>query len=443
MPGFTESEAHALLERVLKLSKAETCESNLNGNAGGNIRYARNSVSTAGATQDTQLVVQSSFGQRVGVATINEFDDASLEKAVRRSEELARLAPEDPEFVGPMGQQTYVTTDCFVEGTAGITPEYRTKVAASSINPSKEQGCVAAGYLQDGSVWQAMMNTAGLFAYHKETNLNFSLTVRSDDGTGSGYVIRDFNDVSRFDPDRASGIALEKAIASREAKAIEPGKYTVILEPEASVDLIQNMVFNIDARSADEGRSFMSKPGGGTKLGEKLLDERITIYTDPAHRDAPTSPWGQDGRPNQKITWVENGVMKNLYYSRYWAKKQDKPAIPFPSNIIIQGGDATIEDLVRDTSRGVLMTRSWYIRFVDPQTVLCTGLTRDGTFYIEDGKIKHAIKNLRWNESPVIMLNNVDALGKQERVVGEAGVPSLIPAMRLRDFTFTSLSDAV
>jgi predicted Zn-dependent protease len=173
------------------------------------------------------------------------------------------------------------------------------------------------------------------------------------------------------------------------------------------------------------------------------LDERVTITSDPTDPDAPTSPWGQDGRANPKTVWIENGVVKNMYYSRYWAQKQGKDAIPFPANIVMKGGDASLEDLVRDTSRGILVTRSWYIRFVDPQTVLCTGLTRDGTFYIEDGKIKHAVKNLRWNESPVIMLNNVDALGRPERVVGEQGVPSLIPAMRLRDFTFTSLSDAV
>jgi len=302
---------------------------------------------------------------------------------------------------------------------------------------------VAAGFLQDGSIWQAMMNTSGLFAYHKETNANFTLTVRTEDGTGSGYVIRDYNDIGRFDADKASAIALEKAMASRDAKAIEPGKYTVVLEPEASVDLIQRMVVAMDARSADEGRSFLSKAGGGNKQGEKLYDERIQLYTDPTHPDLPVSPWGQDGRPITKTSWIEDGVVKNLWYSRYWAQKQGKEALSFPGNIIVKGGDATTEELIRDTKRGILMTRSWYIRQVDPQTVLHTGLTRDGTFYIEDGQIKYAIKNLRWNESPVIMLNNLDALGKQERVVGEFNIPSLIPAMRLRDFTFTSLSDAV
>ena len=444
MPGFTESEARALLERVLKLSKAETCETNLNGNAGGNVRYARNAVSTSGSTEDTQLVVQSSFGQRVGVAQVNEFDDASIEKCVRRSEELAKLAPEDPEFVPPLAQQKYLDdTQCFVDATANITPAYRATVAAAGITPSKKNGCVAAGFLQDGSVWNAMMNTSGLFAYHKETNANFTLTVRTEDGTGSGYVIRDYNDIGRFDADKASGIALEKAMASRDAKAIEPGKYTVVLEPEASVDLIQRMVVAMDARSADEGRSFLSKAGGGNKQGEKLYDERIQLYTDPTHPDLPVSPWGQDGRPITKTSWIEDGVVKNLWYSRYWAQKQGKEALSFPGNVIVKGGDATTEELIRDTKRGILMTRSWYIRQVDPQTVLHTGLTRDGTFYIEDGQIKYAIKNLRWNESPVIMLNNLDALGKQERVVGEFNIPSLIPAMRLRDFTFTSLSDAV
>jgi predicted Zn-dependent protease len=251
-------------------------------------------------------------------------------------------------------------------------------------------------------------------------------------------VTRDYNDVAKLDPAKVSGIALEKAVASRNARAIEPGKYTVILEPEASVELIQDMMFSMAARQADEGRSFLSAPGGGTKLGQKLVDERVTIYSDPANPEVPTSAWGGDGRPFVRMPWIEKGVVKNMFYSRFWAQKQGKEATPAPPNLIMEGGDASLEQLIRETTRGILLTRTWYIRFVDPQTLLLTGLTRDGTFYVENGEIKHAIKNLRFNESPVIMLNNIDALGKPERVRG-----NLIPPMRVRDFTFTSLSDAV
>lgn len=444
MAAFTAAEARALMERALRLSKADACEVNLNANAGGNIRYARNTVNTAGAVQDTQLVIQSNFGKRSGVVTLNEFDDAAIERAVRRSEELAHLAPEDDEFMGPMGQQPYVQTKAYFDNVAGITPEYRAQVAANSINPAKTKGCTAAGFLQDGSQWAAMMNSAGLFAYHRSTGANFSVTVRTDDATGSGYATRECNDLAKFDVDAASTIAVEKAIASRDARAIEPGKYTVILEPEAGINLIANLIFNLAARNADEGRSFLAKPGGGTKLGEKIVDERVQIWSDPAHPDVPTSPWQGDGRANERTSWIENGVVKNMFYSRYWADKKGVKALPFPPNLVMNGGTATTEELIRDTARGVLVTRTWYIRNVDPQTVLVTGLTRDGTFFIENGKIKHAIKNFRFNESPIIMLNNLDALGKQQRVSGsDAGITTMMPVLRVRDFTFSSLSDAV
>jgi predicted Zn-dependent protease len=444
MAPLTPDQARALMGKALRLSKADACEINLNANAGGNIRYARNSVTTAGATEDVQMVVQSNFGKRSGTVTINEFDDATIERAVHRSEELAHLAPEDEEFMPPMGQQQYVTTQAYFDNIANLTPEHRTQVAANSINPAKAKDCTAAGFLQDGAQWQAMMNSAGLFAYHRSTQANFSVTVRANDGTGSGYATREANDLTKFDVDTASRIALEKAAASRNPQAIEPGKYTVILEPEAGINLLANLIFNLNARSADEGRSFMAKAGGGTKVGEKLVDERVHVWSDPAHPAIPTSPWQGDGRPNERTDWIAAGVAKNLYFSRYWAQKKGVKATPFPPNLIMDGGTATTEELIRDTSRGVLVTRTWYIRSVDPQTVLVTGLTRDGTFFIENGQIKHAIKNFRFNESPVIMLNNLDALGRQQRVSGsDAGITSLMPVMRIRDFTFTSLSDAV
>jgi predicted Zn-dependent protease len=429
---------------VLSFSKADECEVSLNGGTTGNIRYARNNVSTSGITKNVTLVVQSSFGKKVGTATVNEFDDASLEKVVRRAEELARLAPENPEHVGVLEPQTYGQSKGFFQSTASIQPELRTEAAATSIELARSNNLVAAGFLQDQTGFTSMMNSKGLFAYHTNTGVNFSLTVRTESGNGSGYVSRGYSDVSKLNVARASQIAVDKAANSVGAKAIEPGKYTVILEPAAAVVLLENLFSNLDARSADEGRSFLSKPGGGTKLGEKLVDERVTFYSDPFNTELPTSPWAQDGRPQEKVTWVEKGVLKNLPYSRFWAQKKGVKAIPTPDGVIMAGGDASLEDLIKSTSKGILVTRLWYIREVDPQTLLLTGLTRDGTFYIENGKIKHPIKNFRFNESPVIMLNNLEALGKPERVVsGESEFNYLIPPMKIRDFTFSSLSDAV
>jgi len=444
MSILTKDQAQALLKKVLSYSKADECEVNLNGTDSANIRYARNSVSTSGKVSQTQLVVSSAFGKKLGVATINEFDDASLEKVVRRSEELAQLAPENPEFVSFLGPQKYADSKTYVPATANITPRLRSDLVAQSLQVAKEGKAVAAGFLEDNNGYAAMANSRGLFAYNTSTNTNFSVTVRTEDGRGSGYATRGYNDVIKLDTKKATQIATEKALKSAEAKAIEPGKYTVILEPAAVAVLLENIFFRLDARQADEGRSFLSKAGGGTRLGEKLVDERVNIYSEPLNPELPTSTWSGDGRPQEKVSWIEKGVIKNLSYSRYWAEKKGVKAVPGPDAAIMEGGTKSLEELIAGTKKGVLVTRLWYIRDVDPQSLLLTGLTRDGTFYIENGKIQYPIKNFRFNESPIIMLNNLEELGKVERTVSvESNQNYLLPPLKVRDFTFSSLSDAV
>lgn len=444
---LSKDEARNILQKTIAFSKANGCEATITEQVVGNIRYARNTVTTAGKSTDTSINITSYFGKRAGVATVNEFDDASLERGVRASEELARLAPENPEFMEPLGPQNYAESKAYFDTTAKISAEFRAQAAYDSITPASKVDVTAAGYLEDGAVVTAMMNSKGLYAYNAATGANFTVTMRSNDGTGSGWVQRDHNDISKINIAEASKIAIDKALQSRNAKAIEPGKYTVILESQAAGDLIQTMFFSMDARSADEGRSFLSKKGGGTKLGEKIVDERVNIYTDPFHPDAPSATWSQDGVPIKKMDVIKKGVVSNLFYDRYWASQKNVAPVPQPANLIMEGGNASLEDMIKDTKRGVLVTRLWYIRSVDPQTQLYTGLTRDGVFYIENGKIKHPVKNFRFNESPVIMLNNLETLGKQNRLgsgFGQfVGGTFLVPNMKVRDFTFTSLSDAV
>jgi predicted Zn-dependent protease len=437
MAIYTKEEARQIMEKALSFSTADACVINMGGSESGNIRYARNTVTTSGHRSNQTLAVEASFGKKSGTATVDEFDDESLESVVKRAEELAKLAPENPEFMAPLGPQTYDESISFVESTANISPEYRAEVAAKSINPASEKDVTAAGFLNDSAGFSAMMNSSGLFAYNKSTDVDFTVTMRTNDGTGSGWVTRDYNDVKKFNPEEAAKVAIDKAVMSREARAIEPGKYTVILEPAASVDLLRNMSGAFNARTADEGRSFMSKDNG-TKMGEKIVDERVNIWSDPLHPDVPTSTWNGEGMPLKKMKWIENGVVKNLAYSRYWAEQKGVDPVPYPSNFIMEGGDASREELIKSTKRGILVTRLWYIRSVDPQTLLYTGLTRDGTFYIENGEIRYPVKNFRFNESPIIMLNNLETLGEQVRING-----NLIPYMKVRDFTFTSLSDAV
>jgi len=438
MAILSKEEAQAILKKVVGFSKAEFCEVSLRGSDGGNIRYARNAVSTAGQISTMSLGVSSTFGKKTGSATINEFDDASLEKVVRRAEELAMLAPENPEFMPLLGPATFDESKTFNANTAAMTPDTRAEMVGKSLSVSKAAGLDAAGFLENSTSFNAIMNSKGLFAYNKGTNVSFSVTVRNKQGTGSGYVEQDFNDLSKMDTLALSKIAAGKANGSAGAKAIEPGKYTVILEPLAASDMLGNMFRGFDARSADEGRSFMSKKGGGTRLGEQLFSENVNIYSDPLNAEVPSSTWSGDGLPLKRTQWVDKGVVKNLSYSRYWAAQKNVQPLPFSRSIVMEGGTQSLEELIKSTEKGILVTRFWYIRSVDPQTLLLTGLTRDGTFYIENGEIKFPIKNFRFNESPVIMLNNVEALGKPVRTGS-----GLIPPMKIRDFTFTSLSDAI
>jgi len=438
MAILSKEEAQAILTKVLSFSTADECVASLGGSDEGNIRYANNAVSTAGAASTMSLSVSSVYGKRVGSASVNEFDDASLKKAVERSEELARLSPENPEYMPMLGPQTYDESPSYVQQTAAIDPAVRADMVAQSIAVSKAEQLEAAGFLNNSTGFRAMMNSKGLFAYNRSTDVSFSVTIRNQEGTGSGYTSNSYNDVSKLDTLAMSKIAAQKAKTSAGAKAIEPGKYTVILEPLAVSDLVGWILRGFDARSADEGRSFMSKKGGGTRLGEQLFDERITIYSDPLNPDLPTSTWDGDGLPVKKTTWVENGVVKSLSYSRYWAAQKGVDPLPSARGMIIPGGTSSLEEMIRSTERGILVTRFWYIRSVDPQSLLLTGLTRDGTFYIENGQIQFPIKNFRFNESPIIMLNNVEDLGKAERS-GDI----IVPPMKIRDFTFTSLSDAI
>ena len=442
MKQLNQEQAKAICDKVMAFAKADECRVTINGSRTGNIRYAQNSVSTAGLNEDMQLSVSVAFGKRQGTATLNEFDDASLEKVVRRAEDVARLAPENPEFMPVVGKQAFKPSATYARATAAIDPDFRAQVAEYSIAESRKKGLVAAGFFVDTTGFEAVANSSGVFGYQTFTDLNFTVTARTEDGRGSGWVTRNGNDAAKFDAREASQVAIEKALRSVDAKAIEPGRYTVILEPAASADILSFMFRAFDARQADEGRSFLSKKGGGNRLGEKMFDEQVNLWTDPWDAQAPVRPWDPASMlARERTDIIKGGKIESLEYSDFWAKTKGVRARGRPGNIIMAGGGKSVAELVATTKKGVLVTRTWYIRSVDPQSLLVTGLTRDGTFYIENGKVAYPIKNFRFNESPVTMLNNIDELGATQ-VLGE-GRRSVVPAMKLRDFNFTSLSDAV
>ena len=445
MKLLNQEEAKRICDRVIGFSKADECRVVINGARTGNIRYAQNSVSTAGLNEDMQLTVSVAFGKRQGTVTLNEFDDKSLERAVRRAEDVARLAPENPEFMPAIGKQVYKASNTFVKSTAAIDPEFRADVATHSIVAGRKNKLLTAGYFVDNTGFETIANSNGVFAHQEYTDLSFTCTARTEDGRGSGWVTRSANDARRFDPREASAVAIEKALRSVEAKALEPGRYTVILEPAATSELIGRMFGQMDARRADEGRSFLSKKGGGNRLGEKLFDEQVNVWADPWDKDVPVRPWDtQSMLPRERTDIIKNGRIVSLDYSLFWANKQKARAIGRHGNMIMAGGTKSLDEMIASTKKGIVVTRTWYIRSVDPQSLLLTGLTRDGTFYVENGKIKHPVKNFRFNESPVAMLNNLDEMGKPQIVGGdEVNYQMVIPPMKIRDFNFTSLSDAV
>ena len=444
---ISREEAEAITRRALSFSTADDARVNLQSATRGNTRFARNQISTAGDAYDANVTITSAFGKKVASATTNRFDDEALRAVVQTSERLARLVPEDPEYLGELGPQQYVRSANYFESTANLTPEQRAAAVRAITDPADRQGLISTGFLDIAVGSRAVATKKGLFAYETATASNLTTTVRTPDGTGSGWAGVGQNDWTRLNPAELGERAIRKAQLSRNPRAVEPGKWTVVLEPTAAANLVQLLVGSMDARQADEGRSFFSKAGGGNKLGEKVVDPRVTIVSDPASPEAPASGFNGVGLPNRRMVWVENGTVANLGYSRFWAQKQGKEPTGFADGFRMAGGNSSVEEMIRSTERGLLVTRLWYIRSVDPRTILFTGLTRDGTFLIENGSITSAVKNLRWNESPVFMLNNVEMLSPPVRVSagesGDVGSPVLVPAIKARDFTFTSLSDAV
>jgi predicted Zn-dependent protease len=445
---LTRDELQGIAERGLKHSTADGCSINVFSTVTGNTRFAANQLATAGDVTDTNVTITSSFGPKHAVVQINDISDDAVAAAVAKSEALAKLSPDDPDAMPPLGPQQYPTVDAYFESTATVTPEQRARAALTALQPARassgDQATVAAGYIVVGTQASLLANKAGLSAFHRSTDANYTLTVRTADGTGSGWAGGDDRDWTKIDPQAIASHALEKARRSRNAVAVEPGRYTVVLEPQAVGDLVQLLQFFIDARQADEGRSPFVNPSGGSKIGQKVADASVTLFSDPADPQLLSRPHDADGYPLGRQLWIDKGVLTNLSYTRFWAKKQGKPFTGIPGSLKLAGGTASLDDMIKGTERGILVTRLWYLRPVDPRTALFTGLTRDGTYLIEHGAVTHPVKNFRFNDSPIFLLNNVEAMSAPLRLAGtEAGGDVAMPAVKSHDFNFTSLSDAV
>ena len=464
--GWTRQQAKALADQILSYSKARECEVALEELRAGYTRFAANDITTSGTSRTLNISVTSRDGRRSGTSHASDNDPSVLKSTVRRSEELMEASSEDNEYVEGLEPQKYPEIRAFYEETDNASAKDRAAGVKKAIDLSRSKGLEASGFLETISRWDAIANKKKNFGFHASTTTRFSNTMRTADGTGSGWAGTAGPRFGQIPTQALVERAARKAETSAGARDLAPGKYPVILEPAAVADLMGSLIQAMSRRAADEGRSFMSKSGGGNRIGEKLFADAVTIRSDPFDPRVPGRPWsgggggaggrggglgfggfGQNagaGEPVRKVTWIEKGVVKTLSVDHHWAAKTKTPPIPFPGSLIMSGGSGSVEDLVAQTERGLLITHFFYIRTVNPQSVALTGLTRDGVWLVENGKIVHAVNNFRFNESPVNLLKNVDALSEAIPTAGGFGGGGMVvPGVRAKEFTFTSKSDAV
>ena len=447
---LTEQEARELTKKLLSYVKADDAVVTVASENYSHLRFAANAFTTSGARENTTANVVVWIDRKRGSSSANEVDDESLKAIVAEAQELARISPVDREYLPTLGPQTYQPVSGYVESTSNISLQDRAREINDVIARCEKAGVIGAGFHQARGSATASATRNGNFNYSRSSLVSLSTTARTPDGGSSGYFLRNHFDVAKLDAKRVAGEAVRKALESRQPRTLEPGVYPAILEPQAVADLLSGFAFGFDARSADEGRSPFSAAGGKTKVGQQIFDDRISVYSDPWNAELPGAQAAQGGMPAEKIYLVRNGVLENLIYSRYWAKQKNKQPTPGPVNNIMESSQrpASMEEMIKATDRGILLGRFWYIRSVDPRTALQTGLTRDGIWYIENGRIQYPVKNFRFNQSIMQLLapGNVEMIGPSERVgsaEAQGGASALLPALKVREFHFTSQSEAV
>jgi predicted Zn-dependent protease len=450
--SYQRDEVKAITDKVLNMAKADAVEVQFSGGERSATRYANSTITANLVEHDQQVAVTVYYGQKSATITAHQFDDASLKNAIEQAQELAKRRPDNPELM-PLVQppQDYTPIDAALPSAVDFGPAERARMVKQSVDVCEKKGVLGAGYIPKLHWTEVYANSEGLFAYYRYAEASFILTCRTPDQTGSGWAgTTGLKDISKIDAAAITEVAADKALKSRKPRALEPGNYTVILEPRPAARFLSLLLFALNARAAEEGRSFMSgAERGATKLGQKIFGDNITIRSDIGNAVLRQTPVGPDGLAAKPITWIEKGVVKNLFYDRYWAGKQNKPFTPTGplQSLVMDGGDATVDQMVKSTRRGLLVTFFWYIRPVEQMTLLNTGMTRDGLFLIENGEIVGPVQNFRWNDGPARGFNNVTMLGRPVPMhIGEAyDFPgtALVPPMKIEDFRMTSISPAV
>jgi predicted Zn-dependent protease len=442
---LTRDEALKICETVLDHAKAAGAEDaavSLGNTIETHARFADNRVTTSGRSDDLDITATVWVGRRRGSATANDSGPDSLKQIAADAVQIARVSPVQREYVPTIGAQQYPADRGFAASTAEVDVNARAKVLQGMLDACRAQKVTGAGFHTARASATAAATANGNRRYFRSTRADLSVTARSADGTGSGYYSGDHFDLSKLDAQRIANEAVTKAVRSRNPLPIEPGNYPVILEPQAVSDLIGFLTNAFDARTAEEGRSAFSGKDGKTRLGEAMLSERVNLYSDPMHPELPATPATDEGVPASRLSLVKGGVIENFRYSRYWAQERKRDATPGPVNYILESTQAPVPmaEMIKGMKRGLLISRFWYVRLVDPRTLVMTGLTRDGLWWVENGQIKNPVRNLRFNQSVLAMLApwNVEAIGQPERLA-----PYMVPPLRLGSFTFTSISDAI
>lgn len=439
-----KAELGRIAARVFRASRADETEVHIDNLVSALTRFANNAIHQNVAEQVLNVSVRVVCDGRTARVSTNRTDEESLARAVAAATQLARSKPRDPDLLPMPGPQRYAKVARYFDATAAATPEDRARAVRRVVALAEERRQTAAGILSTGIHQFAIVNSKGLFAEYRQTQAEFSITVMEADS--SGWAKAHYPDLGDLDPEALARRASEKAAASRAPRELPPGRYTVVLEPAAVLDLVGFLFYDFAATAVRDQRSCLNE-----RLGKPLFGENITLWDDAYHPAQLGAPFDGEGVPRQKVLLVDRGTPKHLVYSRASARKMKARATGHgfalpneygeaPMNLVFAGGDSSVEEMIAATDRGILVTRLWYIREVDPYEKILTGMTRDGTFLVEGGRVAGGIRNFRFNQSLLEMLRSVERLGPAARAAGEEAFEMVVPAMQVRDFHFTEVT---
>jgi predicted Zn-dependent protease len=459
---LTKDRAADIFDRIRRFSSADEVEAIFTGSRFALTRFANNIIHQNVEEDNSIVSIRTNVGGRTARATANQFDDESLQRAVKASEKLARVQAADPELL-PMptageansgGGGAHATR--FFDETVAIAPAGRAEVVKSIVSVAGKNKLTTAGIYSNSESREGIFNSRGLANWHQQTLAEISITMLGDDS--SGWQKLNSPDVRNLDPARLAETAAQKAAESAHPREIAPGKYTVILEPAAVLDIVGFMFWDFSGVAILDQRSFLND-----RIGTQLFGGNINIGDDATHPLQSGAPFDGEGMRRKQIPLIENGVVKRVVYARATALKIRKSEyadkvgtieptghgfpLPneigeMPTNIVFgaPGESQSVEEMVASTERGVLVTRLWYIREVDPYEKIVTGMTRDGTFLVENGKIQCGLRNFRFNQSLISMLSNVEAMSTPVRASGEESFDMVVPAMKVKAFNFTEVT---